>query len=60
MGPMEEIYHVASGTGEIWVDDETKRVKQSNATWIPSGSRHSQCNIGKEELVILVVASPYD
>ena len=58
--PMEEIYFVASGTGEMRVDDEAKQVNPGDATWIPTGSRHSLLNNGNEELVILVVASPWD
>ncbi len=58
--PMEEIYFVASGTGEMRVDDDAKQVVPGDATWIPIGSGHSLLNNGDEELVILVVASPWD
>jgi mannose-6-phosphate isomerase-like protein (cupin superfamily) len=56
--PMEEIYFVASGTGQMRVDDETREVVPGDATWIPVGSVHALLNNGQEELVILVVASP--
>jgi quercetin dioxygenase-like cupin family protein len=58
--PMEEIYFVASGTGEMRVDNDAKQVVPGDATWIPTGSSHSLLNNGDEELVILVVASPWD
>jgi mannose-6-phosphate isomerase-like protein (cupin superfamily) len=55
--PMEEIYFVASGSGEIGVDDESQQVGPGDATWIPTGSSHYLLNNGDEDLVILVVAS---
>jgi mannose-6-phosphate isomerase-like protein (cupin superfamily) len=56
--PMEEIYFVLSGSGEMAVDDENCQVGTGDATWIPTGSSHSLLNNGNEDLVILVVASP--
>ncbi len=56
--PMEEIYFVLSGSGEMGVDDESRQVGPGDATWLPAGSSHRLLNNGKEDLVILVVASP--
>jgi len=56
--PMEEIYFVMTGSGEMRVDDESRHVVPGDATWIPVGSSHSLFNSGDETLVILVVASP--
>jgi mannose-6-phosphate isomerase-like protein (cupin superfamily) len=56
--PMEEIYFVLSGSGEMGVDDEKRQVGPGDATWIPAGSSHCLLNNGDEDLVILVVASP--
>ena len=56
--PMEEIYFVLSGTGQMRVDDESRQVGPGDATWIPVGAAHALLNSGQEELVILVVASP--
>ncbi len=56
--PMEEIYFVVSGTGEMRVDDDSKQVGPGDATWIPTGSSHSLLNNGEEDCTILVVASP--
>ncbi|OQX24517.1 MAG: cupin domain-containing protein [Desulfobacteraceae bacterium IS3] len=56
--PMEEIYFVLSGTGEMRVDDEKRQVGPGDATWIPTGSSHSLLNNGQEDCLILVVASP--
>ena len=57
--PMEEIYFVLTGSGEMAVDDEKREVGPGDATWIPTGSNHSLLNNGEADLVILVVASPH-
>ena len=56
--PMEEIYFVLSGSGEMKVDGEKREVKPGDAVWIPAGSTHGLVNRGEEDCVILVVASP--
>ena len=56
--PMEEIYFVLSGSGEMRVDEEVRQVGPGDATWIPAGSAHSLLNSGQEDCVILVIASP--
>ena len=55
--PMEEIYFVLSGEGDMSVDEEARHVHPGDATWIPAGSSHSLTNSGEEDLLILVVAS---
>ena len=56
--PMEEIYFVLSGTGEMRVGDEHRQVGPGDATWIPAGSAHALLNNGGEDCIILVIASP--
>jgi mannose-6-phosphate isomerase-like protein (cupin superfamily) len=56
--PMEEIYFIMSGEGEVTLDDETRHVVPGDAIWIPTGSRHALTNTGNEDCVLLVVASP--
>jgi mannose-6-phosphate isomerase-like protein (cupin superfamily) len=56
--PMEEIYFVLSGSGEMRVDDEARQVGPGDATWIPIGAAHSLLNNREEDCLILVVASP--
>ncbi|GAF85866.1 unnamed protein product [marine sediment metagenome] len=56
--PMEEIYFIMSGEGEMSVDKETRRVMPGDAIWIPTGSSHGLANTGNEDCVILVIASP--
>jgi len=55
--PMEEIYFIMNGEGEMSLDKETKRVVPGDAIWIPTGSRHGLVNTGGEDCVILVIAS---
>jgi len=56
--PMEEIYFIMSGEGEMTVGDETRQVVPGDAIWIPAGSAHSLLNTGRDKCFILVVASP--
>ena len=56
--PMEEIYFIMSGEGEMTVGDDTRHVVQGDAIWIPAGSAHSLLNTGQTVCFILVVASP--
>jgi mannose-6-phosphate isomerase-like protein (cupin superfamily) len=56
--PMEEIYFISSGRGEMTVDQDRRQVGSGDAIWIPAGSVHGLMNNGQEECVILVVASP--
>jgi len=56
--PMEEIYFILAGEGRMSVDSETKPVKPGDAVWIPAGSPHSLTNSGKNDCLVLVVASP--
>ena len=56
--PMEEIYFIVSGEGEMQVDDETRHVVPGDAIWLPTGSRHGLSNKGTDDCIILVVASP--
>ena len=55
--PMEEIYFVLSGSGEMRVDEERRKVNPGDAVWIPVGSSHALLNNGEEDCIILVVAS---
>ena len=56
--PMEEIYFVLNGSGEMRVDAESRQVGPGDATWIPIGAAHSLLNNGEQNCLILVVASP--
>ena len=55
--PMEEIYFILSGSGEMRVDNESRQVAPGDATWIPIGASHGLLNNRQEDCLILVVAS---
>jgi len=57
--PMEEIYFILAGKGEMMVAQETREVKPGDAIWIPAGVEHHLINAGEEDCLILVVASPH-
>jgi mannose-6-phosphate isomerase-like protein (cupin superfamily) len=56
--PMEEIYFIMIGEGEMTVGEETRHVVPGDVVWIPAGDPHALTNSGDGELFILVVASP--
>lgn len=56
--PMEEIYFIVTGEGEMTVDNETRHVVPGDAIWIPAGAPHALENSGEKQMFILVVASP--
>jgi len=56
--PMEEIYYIYSGEGDMTVGQETRPVNTGDAVWIPKGVLHGLSNTGDRDLYILVVASP--
>jgi len=56
--PMEEIYFIVMGEGEMSVGEETRHVIPGDAIWVPAGSPHALTNTGEELLFLMVVASP--
>ncbi|MBW1735795.1 MAG: cupin domain-containing protein [Deltaproteobacteria bacterium] len=56
--PMEEIYFVLSGWGEMRVDNEAREIGPGDAVWVPAGAVHGLLNRGYEDCMILVIASP--
>jgi mannose-6-phosphate isomerase-like protein (cupin superfamily) len=57
--PMEEIYYVVSGEGEMTVGADSRQVVPEDAVWVPAGAAHRLVNTGKDKLFILVIASPW-
>ena len=55
--PMEEIYFIMTGEGEMTVGEETRHVVPGDAIWIPAGAPHALANSEVSEMFILVVAS---
>src|SRR4030042_1757742 len=54
--PMEEIYIIQKGGGQMQVGEEICEVKSGDAIHIPIGHYHELTNTGDEELTLLVVA----
>jgi mannose-6-phosphate isomerase-like protein (cupin superfamily) len=54
--PMEEIYIIQKGRGQMRVGDEVCEVKSGDAIHIPIGRYHELTNTGEEELTLWVVA----
>lgn len=49
----EQCYYIISGTGLMFIDDKSKKVRQGDAIFIPSNSNHGIQNIGKAKLTYL-------
>jgi mannose-6-phosphate isomerase-like protein (cupin superfamily) len=49
----EQCYYIISGTGLMIIDDCTKEVKEGDAVFIPSNSKHGIKNIGNDMLTYL-------
>lgn len=56
--PMEEIYFIMKGEGEMTVGDETRHVVPGDAIWLPAKVPHGLVNAGSQDLTIIAVASP--
>jgi uncharacterized cupin superfamily protein len=54
--PMEEIYIIQKGRGQMQVGEEICEVKSGDSIHIPIGHYHELTNTGDEELTLLVVA----
>ena len=49
----EQCYFIVSGTGKMFIDNETQEVKKGDSIFIPSNSMHGIENIGKDVLTYL-------
>jgi len=56
--PMEEIYFIIMGEGEMSVGDEKRHVIPGDAVFIPPGAPHALENTGEDLLFLMVIASP--
>jgi len=55
---MEETYTILSGTGEMTVAEETRRVKRGDLVLIDPDLPHGLKNVGETELQLMFVYSP--
>ena len=54
----EEIYYILTGTGEMKIGDEVKKVGPGDAIAIPPGAIHQISNSGSEVLRLLCCCAP--
>ena len=54
----EEVYYVLQGDGEIEIEGEVKAIREGEAVYVPSGSKHNLRNPGKKDMTFLFVYSP--
>ncbi|MBM4339895.1 MAG: cupin domain-containing protein [Deltaproteobacteria bacterium] len=54
--PMEEIYIIQKGRGQMQVGEEICEVRSGDSIHIPIGQFHELTNTGDEEMTLLVVA----
>ena len=53
-----EVYYILSGTGLMYLDDESARVAKGDVVEIPPGSIQWIENTGREELAFLCIVDP--
>lgn len=53
-----EVYYILAGEGEMYIDDETQRVKPGDAVYIPPNAKQYIHSCGSEPLVFLAIVDP--
>ena len=53
-----EVYYILEGEGEIYIDDESRRVTQGQTIYIPPGAVQRIRNTVDAELVFLCLVDP--
>ncbi len=53
-----ELYYILEGEGTMHINDETARVSQGQAVYIPPGSKQYIQNAGKTQLKFLCIVDP--
>lgn len=53
-----EVYYILSGTGLMFIDDESKKVEPGDAVYIPPNSKQYIKNTGETDLVFLCIVDP--
>ena len=54
----EEIYYILRGAGRMTLGTEQREVEPGDGILIPSGTRHTIENIGREPLIFLCCCAP--
>lgn len=53
-----EVYYILEGKGEMYINDEKRKVSTGQAVYIPPKSVQKIKNIGKTDLVFLCIVDP--
>jgi mannose-6-phosphate isomerase-like protein (cupin superfamily) len=56
--PLDELYYIIKGDGNIIVDGKARRVRSGSVIFVPSNLSHHFCG-NKEELIVLYVFSKH-
>jgi mannose-6-phosphate isomerase-like protein (cupin superfamily) len=53
-----EFYYIIRGVGAIKLNSEKKSIEESTLIYIPTGTKHTVTNTGKEDILILCICNP--
>jgi mannose-6-phosphate isomerase-like protein (cupin superfamily) len=53
-----EVYYILQGEGIMYIDDESKHVREKHAIYIPPHSLQHIENTGKEDLIFICIVEP--
>lgn len=52
------LLYFVTGTGEITIKDETTPISPGTVALVKAGERHSLCNLGSDDMMIVAVYDP--
>jgi mannose-6-phosphate isomerase-like protein (cupin superfamily) len=55
---VDQFFRVDGGKGEVYIDGETKEIKDGFAVVVPAGSEHNIVNTGSVDLKLYTIYSP--
>ncbi len=55
---VDQFFRIDGGVGEVFIDGETKEIKDGFAVVVPAGSEHNIVNTGEVDLKLYTVYSP--
>jgi len=55
---VDQFFRIDEGSGEVFIDGETRQIKDGFAVVVPAGSEHNIVNTGEVDLKLYTVYSP--
>jgi len=55
---VDQFFRIDQGRGEVFIDGETRQIKDGFAVVVPAGSEHNITNTGEVDLKLYTVYSP--